>query len=596
MYAIQGLDPERDAPWGREETLEAVSPEHQARFLAAIERMYQEQGPVEVEYRMHSPLDRWVRTIMEAVRDEDGTVVRLRGTTQDITEMRRNERRLAEAERLADLGSYEWRISDGTVVWSEGTYRLFGRDPALPPLTFDDLVPLARPEEAAHAREVLERFYRDWRPWEVEFSFALPPGSSARRIVHCRGEAYRSGEETYVRGTLQDVTEQRRVARQQQEIARLGQLALAGTDLRQLLDEVCRVTVEVLGTDMADVLALQSDGSLAFAAANGLWGPDVSGTAVDAEEQSAARQALEHGREVIIPDWLEERRYPYHELLRDRGVRCTVGIPIHGRDGPWGVLTTHARRPGIDAPQQNLAFMNALAAFLATAIERTRHETEIEALATLRGRLVAENLEAEERVRQRISEQLHDGALQDLLAARQDLVEAEAARGEEELRAEMLRYARQGVERAVKLLREAVHALHPVVLQHGGLEAAMQAAADQAARQGSFRAEVTVDPDAAGLRDELVLSVARELLANAAKHAEADVVRVTVARHDGSVLLEVTDDGRGLDPEAVAAAPMRGHIGLASLAQRVEAVGGTLDLGPAASGRGTTVLARVPID
>jgi signal transduction histidine kinase len=93
----------------------------------------------------------------------------------------------------------------------------------------------------------------------------------------------------------------------------------------------------------------------------------------------------------------------------------------------------------------------------------------------------------------------------------------------------------------------------------------------------------------------LVLSLARELLNNAAKHAQADVVQVTVARQDGHVLLEVADDGKGLDAEAVAAAPMAGHIGLASMTQRVEAVGGTLDLRKAPSGRGTTILARLPI-
>jgi signal transduction histidine kinase len=93
-----------------------------------------------------------------------------------------------------------------------------------------------------------------------------------------------------------------------------------------------------------------------------------------------------------------------------------------------------------------------------------------------------------------------------------------------------------------------------------------------------------------------VLSVARELLNNAAKPAEADVVRVSVERRDGEVLLQVSDDGRGLDADAVAAAPMSGHIGLASLTQRVEAVGGTLDLSAAEGGRGTTVLARLPID
>jgi two-component system NarL family sensor kinase len=160
----------------------------------------------------------------------------------------------------------------------------------------------------------------------------------------------------------------------------------------------------------------------------------------------------------------------------------------------------------------------------------------------------------------------------------------------------MLSYAREGVERAVALLREAVHALHPVVLQHGGLEAAMQAAADQAARQGGFRAEVTVDAAATGLRDELLMSLARELLTNCAKHAQAHTVRVSVGRENGQLLLEVADDGDGLDTADVAAAPLNGHIGLASLTQRVEAVGGSLDLGSAAGGRGTTVLARLPID
>jgi PAS domain S-box-containing protein len=593
MFAIQGMDPAADAPWGRDELLERVVPEHHQRLVSAIERMYDDEGVVEVEYRMHSPRDRWIRTVMEAVRDDHGTPILVRGTSQDVTEMQENERRLAEAERLADLGSFQWRVSDGDVVWSEGIYRLFGRDPSLPPLTFWELVPLALPDQVARAREVLDRFTEDGLPWELEFSFPVP-GLKVRRLVQCRGEAFRSGEETYVRGTMQDITRQRLITRQQQEIARLGQLALAGTDLRQLFDEVCRVTVEVLGTDLAEILALQGDGSLASASTRGL-SDEAGGTAIRADEVSAAREALDQGRGIVVPDWQAESRYVYRDKLRELGVRCTATIPIRGRDGPFGVLTTHALVPGIDEPQENLAFMDALASFLATAIERMRHEAEIAALATLRGRLVADNLEAEERVRQRISEQLHDGVLQDLLAARQDLVEA-AGSHENGMREEMLGYAREGVERAVKLLREAVHALHPVVLQHGGLEAAMRAAADQAARQGAFRAEVTVDPGAAGLRDELVLSAARELLNNAAKHAEADVVQVTVARQDGAILLEVTDDGLGLDPAAVAAAPMRGHIGLASLTQRVEAVGGTLDLRSAPTGRGTTVVAHLPID
>ncbi|HWI73098.1 MAG TPA: PAS domain-containing protein, partial [Baekduia sp.] len=594
MFVIQGMDPDTDEPWGLDELLSRVVPEHHHRIHEAIQRMYAGPGVQEVEYHMHSPGIRVIRTLMELIRDADGAPVRLRGTTQDITELRQNERRLAEAERVAGLGSFEWRLSDSRVVWSEGTYPLFNRDPELGPLDDDSFWTSMLPEEVDRVRAALDHAAVSGEPWELEYSVAAPGGG--RRILLSRGETFGVGDDTYVRGTIQDVTRHRRATRQQQEIARLGQLALAGTDLRALFDEVCRVTIEVLGTDMVTILALQSDNSFALAANLGFpRSQRGGGTAIPPDRDSVVRHALRADAPLLVPDWHEEDRYPYPSILRDAGVRCTMVLPIRGRDAPFGALLTHTTTPGVDDPAGNVAFLDALGSFLATAIERARHETEIAALATLRGRLVAENLEAEERVRQRISEQLHDGALQDLLAARQDLVEAAAEGGDPAMRDEMLGFAREGVERAVKLLREAVHALHPVVLQHGGLEAAMRAAADQAARQGGFHAEVTVDPAATGLRDELVMSLARELLNNAAKHAEAEHVHVTVGRVDGTVLLEVADDGRGLDADAVAAAPMHGHIGLASLTQRVEAVGGTLDLRGAPAGGGTTVVARLPI-
>jgi PAS domain S-box-containing protein len=592
MFLIQGQDPDEEEPWGMDQVLERTDPAHQQRLLDARARMYAEPGPVRVEYRQLWPSERWLATSMEALRDEQGEPYLLRGTTQDVTQLRINERRLAEAERLADIGSFEWRVSDGTVVWSEGTYRLFGRDPKLSPLSGDDIIPLALPGEVASWQDVQE-LTATGEPWGLEFSIPRPDGPG-RRVISVRGEAYESGDDTFVRGTMQDVTAQRRIVEQQEAIARLGQLALGSNDLKMLFDEVCRVALDLLDVDIAHVLALQGDGSFAYASMLGL-GDVQRGTAIPAGQDSIGRTALESPEAILVEDWLDDSSHPYSDYLRGMGIRSTATIAVRGDPQPFGIIALHSLTPGVAGAALNSAFLSALASFLATAIERLRHEAEIAALATLRGRLVAENLEAEERVRQRISEQLHDGALQDLLAARQDLVEAGTTADDARTRDEMLGYAREGVERAVKLLREAVHALHPVVLQHGGLEAAMQAAADQAARQGSFRAEVAVDPTAAGLRDELVLSVARELLNNAAKHAQAGVVQVTVARQDGVVLLQVADDGRGLDPDAVAAAPMNGHIGLASLTQRVEAVGGTLDLRGEPDGGGTTVVARLPI-
>jgi two-component system NarL family sensor kinase len=194
------------------------------------------------------------------------------------------------------------------------------------------------------------------------------------------------------------------------------------------------------------------------------------------------------------------------------------------------------------------------------------------------------------RARRVIAEALHDGALQEALVLRHTLgrlLGTELGAGEE------AEQARRAIERMAEQLREAMVALHPTVLQVGGLGPALKAVADQQARIGGFSAEVDVDPAAAGLLDQLVLSIARELLVNAAKHSHARHVRVRLRRAAGGVELQVADDGAGIAPDRMRAALAEGHIGLASSAERVEAVGGRLVIagGP---GEGTVATAQLP--
>jgi two-component system NarL family sensor kinase len=95
------------------------------------------------------------------------------------------------------------------------------------------------------------------------------------------------------------------------------------------------------------------------------------------------------------------------------------------------------------------------------------------------------------------------------------------------------------------------------------------------------------------VRDELILSLARELLVNAAKHAGATHVDVAVRRSGDRLVLEVADDGAGIPDGRLDAAVRDGHIGLASSRQRVEAVGGRLVV-VTALGTGTRVTAMLP--
>jgi two-component system NarL family sensor kinase len=231
----------------------------------------------------------------------------------------------------------------------------------------------------------------------------------------------------------------------------------------------------------------------------------------------------------------------------------------------------------------SLVWMGAAATLLSAVL--TRRAREITALADSRGRLVAQALDAEDRARRRLAEALHDEALQSLLAARQLLGDDDPGSAE---------LVREGLDDGVAQIRRAVFDLHPYLLEQSGLRAALQAVADRAAQRARFAVRVEVGPGVEGVQDQLLFSIARELIANAAKHSAAATLTVTVRRSGEDVELVVADDGRGIDQEQARAALADGHIGLASCRERAEAVGGRLSVGPGPSGRGTIAHVRVP--
>jgi len=237
----------------------------------------------------------------------------------------------------------------------------------------------------------------------------------------------------------------------------------------------------------------------------------------------------------------------------------------------------------IEAVQALFLAWTGLAATLLSVV-LARRTSQVAALAASRGRLVSQALAAEDAARRRLAEDLHDDALQNLLAARQELDADDAE----------LELVRLGLDRTVARLRDAVFDLHPYLLKQAGLGPALRAVAEQAARRGGFVPHVEVDPAVVGrARDELLFSVGRELITNVAKHANADHLWIAVRLRGGEVELEVRDDGVGVDLAALEATPVTGHIGLASCAERVEAVGGRLVV-EGAPGEGTRVRALVP--
>ncbi len=227
-------------------------------------------------------------------------------------------------------------------------------------------------------------------------------------------------------------------------------------------------------------------------------------------------------------------------------------------------------------------------ATIAISLVLSRRRTRILELAAARGRLVAQAVDAEENARRRISDDLHDNAIQNVLTARQDLAEARA--GDEHA----LERAEEALNLALEQLRSSVRELHPYLLDHLDLPLTMETIAQEYATRGGYRVDVEIDPRGAGEHDRLIVALTRELLQNVAKHARAASVKLRLDRTPHAVTLDVADDGRGFTAEEQLHAIREGHIGLASSRERVEACGGLFEIA-SAPGAGSRVRCTIPL-
>jgi signal transduction histidine kinase len=267
-----------------------------------------------------------------------------------------------------------------------------------------------------------------------------------------------------------------------------------------------------------------------------------------------------------------EGEYPEH--LRQIGMRAAVAAPILVDGRLWGAVAAGSTAAPFDAESETR--LGAFAELVAQAIANVDARIE---LKRSRARIV----EAADEARRRIERDLHDGAQARLvcLALSLRLAAAQAEPGT----AEALEECMEELRVAMAELRELARGLHPVVLTERGLAAALEMLAGRSPLPVVVEAE---DDERLPTGVETALYfVAAEALTNVAKYADAKGATVRLRRDDGWAEIVIADDGVG-------GARSEGGTGLRGLADRVEALGGDLQV-MSERGAGTTVRARVPI-
>jgi signal transduction histidine kinase len=285
---------------------------------------------------------------------------------------------------------------------------------------------------------------------------------------------------------------------------------------------------------------------------------------------------LECPRPVRIEDF-DEVGGAVAALMRDLAIRGAAAGPILLGGRLWGALSATWPDPAL-MPLGAEDRVAAFAELVALAVENAETREE---LAASRARLV----EAADEARRRIERDLHDGAQQRLVAAALELtlLEQRLDRDPAAARSVLVR-AREHLDHGLGELRDLARGIHPAVLTERGLEAAVVALVQRAPVPVDLEIEVRERLDA-GI-EAAAYFVISEALTYVAKYAEAETVSVDVRSAGGSLLLTIADDGIG-------GAELGRGSGLRGLVDRVQAVGGTLDV-RSPPGRGTRLSIQLP--
>jgi PAS domain S-box-containing protein len=248
LSRIHGFDPKLPSP-SYEEFPRLFTPESWDRLRKTMEEAIRTGTVPEVDLEVVRPDGgrRWVSTRGYALRDSTGEVVSLHGTTQDITErkkgeetLRAKEHDLAEAQRLAHIGSWDWDIDSGAIRWSEELYRIYGLDPSQPAPAFEDLPKLYTPETWNRMQQAMaENSLPD-----MDMELIRPDGS--KRWIHTTFDVTRdeAGVITTLRGVSQDITEEKQTRdrlRENQE--RMNAIVNSAMDAIVTVDEGQRIVL-----------------------------------------------------------------------------------------------------------------------------------------------------------------------------------------------------------------------------------------------------------------------------------------------------------------------------------------------------------------
>jgi signal transduction histidine kinase len=369
------------------------------------------------------------------------------------------------------------------------------------------------------------------------------------------------------------------IVAEQAALRRVATLVAGNPEPSEVFARVCEEVGAVLGVKSTNLVRFEEPGTAKVVGGWSVHGAPMFpvGQDVPLDGETSVVKASRSGRPERVDDY-SELAGELPERIREAGIASGVAAPIKVAGRLWGAIVASSGEPHSFAPgseERVASFAELVSNALANADAR-------EQLAASRARIMA----AADSERRRLERNLHDGAQQRLVALAIVLREVEEELDHDvDSARRVLASAREELALALQDLRELARGIHPAILSDRGLGPALE----PLAARTPLPVEVRPLPEAQlpEAVEAAAYFVVAEGLTNVVKHARATGATVEITTANGCARVQVRDDGGG-------GATLEEGSGLRGLADRVEALGGSLNV-DSANGAGTTLIAEIPL-
>ncbi len=504
--------------------------------------------------------------------------------------LRESERRLALAASGTRIGMFEWDLTTNQTLWSDQHVRLLGLAPtpatatmsaAAPTLaqayTYQDWAERVHPHDLPRVEAELRRCLVERIPYESEYRVIWPDDSLHWLVGRGLFVPEAPDRATRMLGIVLDITERREM----EEALRRSHLDL---ELR-----VQERTTQIQKAYSALMESEREHRTILRTAMDGYCRVDAQGRLIEVNE-ALSRMTGYTEQELV------RLKFADLEAIEPAGAlaRCFARIRAQG-EGRFE--SRHYRKDGSSfdvevSAQYRPEGGGHQVVFIRDITERKRAEERMRSFSR-------EVIAAREQERRQVSSALHHdvGSLAVGLAAHLDQVEAELQDRNPKAATRWITRTRRLLEESVARLKELAVQLRPPELDTLGLCPALRQHFSQITQHSGVRIrfrETLGRRRVSGNAAAVLFRIAQEALTNAIRHGQAARVNVNLQLARDALTLTVADDGRGFDPsEPAAKVPSR--MGLRVMREMAILAGGDCTV-EAASGRGTTVRARLPLE